>query len=598
MLFGNSPTGTIANKLTILSPVQYQVIQRNGSNQANINISLSYTGANPGPIEASFNGGAYVQLDTRLGFGTSNYTLANQNQGTGTLSIRAVNTPSDIKTVIHINIGIVILVIGQSNMGEQATNLKTYTNPTYDCCMFNGSYNESLWGQIANRSGSFMPMLGDALMWSQNCPVGFLECAVGGTSVVDWQPSNTSYTFVGQGFGEFGTGMHLYPRVGAMVTASGCGSVEMAIWHQGEADSPAMTANTYQTNLTTIVDQLHTDFGIKTLPAKLQQIKDTNATPVSTTNVNTGIQQCWDAGGNFVTGPDFSDLTADQDGFGYVHLKSDLNVQYQAGRWMKAICTYRNWTFSPCFDGMFAWFDPMVGLSVSGSDVTNWIDRFIYAVNWGQTSSSKRPTKVAASKNGKDIVRFDGALSVLEATTGLNLTNNVPGIGITIAYKPTTSLAAQSFYFGVTTGTNIANDRLKAGLAQGASPVVRLLQARRLDGDSNQTINTAASYAADGATWFTETNTLDFVNDGVHWRFDTYINNANVQTNQNVSGTGNTSATDALGMTLGAIYLTGTPTFQNPTAMDVGGVLLYKKGLNAARAEQNDDYYNNILAIH
>jgi len=66
----------ISGSINITNPKSYQVIQRNNSNQADINISGTYTGL-PTTIEASWNGGSYQVIDINPVGGVYSGTLAN-----------------------------------------------------------------------------------------------------------------------------------------------------------------------------------------------------------------------------------------------------------------------------------------------------------------------------------------------------------------------------------------------------------------------------------------------------------------------------------------------------------------------------------------
>ncbi len=50
--------------LAITTPKQYQMIQRDASDEADILITGTHSGIESGGIEASFNGGAYVTIAT------------------------------------------------------------------------------------------------------------------------------------------------------------------------------------------------------------------------------------------------------------------------------------------------------------------------------------------------------------------------------------------------------------------------------------------------------------------------------------------------------------------------------------------------------
>jgi hypothetical protein len=325
------------NLVTITSPLANQVYQRNGSNQADVVIKGTYAGTRSGAIEASFNGGSFVQVSSGLTGGTFTLTLPAQAQGAGTFTIRQVADTNNSKTVSNVGIGDVFIKFGQSNMGEQATNQKSYTPTTIKCGAWNKSAGPSTWADL-NTAGDFCPGFATSFLSSQSLPCAFIYAAIGGTSIAEWLPDSTSLYTDTSGFNPFGQGLNLYNRMIAMIAATNCGGVKAALWHQGEADSAAGTSTaTYQADLQTIANQVFADLGVKTFPAKLQTMKDTNNVTIPNTNVNTAVGNLWSTGAHIGTGADFSDQAADTDGFGQVHLKSDAHIAVMATRWWTAM---------------------------------------------------------------------------------------------------------------------------------------------------------------------------------------------------------------------------------------------------------------------
>lgn len=91
--------------ITISTPSAYQVIQRNGSNQANIAITGTYTGTTPPAIEASWNGGAYTTIASSPSGGTYSGTLSAQSAGQGTLTVRRTDDTTVSASKSYVGIG-------------------------------------------------------------------------------------------------------------------------------------------------------------------------------------------------------------------------------------------------------------------------------------------------------------------------------------------------------------------------------------------------------------------------------------------------------------------------------------------------------------
>ena len=101
--------------------------------------------------------------------------------------------------------------------------------------------------------------------------------------------------------------------------------------------------------------------------------------------------------------------------------------------------------FSPdLISGLTRWFDfsDLTTITKDGSDlVSQVVDKSSNAVNATQSTAGKKPTYVAASQNGKSILRFSGAQNgpVLDLGTGTLITT-ATGFSIFIAFKVNTFL--------------------------------------------------------------------------------------------------------------------------------------------------------------
>lgn len=331
------------NLITLTSPTNEQAYQRNGSDQANILITGTYSGINSGALEASFNGGSYTTVNggNPLTGGAFSFSLPAQAGGQGTFSIRPISDPLAIVTRTDVIITDVFLLIGQSNHQEQATNTKSYTG-TGKALVWNKAARNSIWANMNGTEGvtqAYWPLFANSYATSVGRPCAFLEAAVGGTSVDQWQKTSTSIYNDATNNNPYGNGKNwnLYQRMQNMILDSNCGGVKGALWHQGEQDCTLGTSlSTYQSKLAQLTSDINSDLGITTGVAKLQVIKDIGANLISTANVNGAINNLWGLGGNIWTGPDFTDLTADLDGFGYLHIKNDTNVALQGSRWWTA----------------------------------------------------------------------------------------------------------------------------------------------------------------------------------------------------------------------------------------------------------------------
>ena len=116
---GAPPANPLYTAITLTTPASLQVFQRSGTT-GDIAIAGTFSGGGTHDIEASFNGGAYQTIDEDAS-GTFSGTLASQAQGQGTVTVRFVDDPGVTATAIHVGIGDVYVLAGQSNMSGRGT---------------------------------------------------------------------------------------------------------------------------------------------------------------------------------------------------------------------------------------------------------------------------------------------------------------------------------------------------------------------------------------------------------------------------------------------------------------------------------------------
>jgi hypothetical protein len=114
------------------------------------------------------------------------------------------------------------------------------------------SFNSRGW-QLANdpqpgasgAGGSFLPPFGDAMAERFNVPVGFVPCAIGGTSVREWLPKGATFpnppTIQSQVAklpdGEWESKGGAFEMLTRRMTQLGPRGFRAVLWHQGESDA-------------------------------------------------------------------------------------------------------------------------------------------------------------------------------------------------------------------------------------------------------------------------------------------------------------------------------------------------------------------------
>ncbi len=264
-----SGTPPASGSVSIANLNEYQVVQRTWT-WADLVVSGTYTGT-PISIEASFNGWAFAVVDASPTGGTFSGTLANQNQWQGTLTVRHSNDTSLSGSIDNIGIGDIFIISGQSNAsGRGTTNNNTYSHPILKATLF---WNDDTWkdlvdpvdsnaGQVDSVSSdgwaAWTPwtQVATQIMAAEGVPVAFVPTPKWGTRTSQWQPNASTST--------------LYGSMARRINEVG-GTARANLWFQGESDSTnGTTEATYETELTTIVDTISTDFGgLKTIVGQI-----------------------------------------------------------------------------------------------------------------------------------------------------------------------------------------------------------------------------------------------------------------------------------------------------------------------------------------
>ncbi len=136
-------------------------------------------------------------------------------------------------------VGEVFIVAGQSNAAGSCTALFAAVSPQVRTGLV-GDDGRIQWKrcvdpQVANGGGSVWPLVGDMLAKRLQAPVGFVNLAVGGSSIRDWLPGTPNFA-----------------RLAATLRRLRPQGVRAVLWHQGESDAD-MAAEAYAAHLSAII---------------------------------------------------------------------------------------------------------------------------------------------------------------------------------------------------------------------------------------------------------------------------------------------------------------------------------------------------------
>lgn len=245
--------GSDPNSIVVTTPTDRQIIQRDGSNMADIPVGGTFI-AVPDLVEARAvvrDGGenngtstGWQTIEAAPVGGTFSGALTGVAAGGWyEVEVRSVvgGTPSDPVKIGRVGVGDIYICAGQSNSANQGDPVGT---PSSDRVSARDSASENSWVLGADpmpiaegTGGSPWPRLGDLLVAEENVPIGFVSLGRNNSRVIDWNVGTANY------------GNLLKPAVRSFPQNGFKGF----LWHQGEADF-STTAETYRNTLGGIIN--------------------------------------------------------------------------------------------------------------------------------------------------------------------------------------------------------------------------------------------------------------------------------------------------------------------------------------------------------
>ncbi len=261
--------------LAILSPLDFQVIQRTTRERGTIPLRGTFTDlpAPPDAIEARLGPDApWLRLEARIEGGRFQGPLDAAAGGWSRLEVRAIAGDRVLAAaaVEHVGIGEVFVVAGQSNSanhGEEKQTTRTGRVAAFDGQRWQLAHDPQ--PGASGDGGSFLPPFGDALAGRFGVPIGLVACGVGATSVREWLPAGARFpnppTLEGNvrrlpdgGWESTGT---LFDAFVARLRPLGPHGFRAVLWHQGESDanqrdpSRTLAGPLYQELLTRLITE-------------------------------------------------------------------------------------------------------------------------------------------------------------------------------------------------------------------------------------------------------------------------------------------------------------------------------------------------------
>ncbi len=250
-----APTVIIqAAELDLLSPLDYQVVQRQtkGGGTIRINGLLSESAPHNAFLEARISQdgseAAWQRIDSLIAERNVSAFLRAPAGGWKRLDVRIVNSDGEFAraSVEHVGIGEIFVIAGQSNSANYGEEKQTLHSDRV------AAFDGSKW-QIANdpqprakgRSGSFIPAFGDELVAKLDVPIGIVACGIGGTSVREWLPQGAQFAnpptiesrVEKSANGQWISKGEAYDALVAAMKELPLHGFRAVLWHQGESDA-------------------------------------------------------------------------------------------------------------------------------------------------------------------------------------------------------------------------------------------------------------------------------------------------------------------------------------------------------------------------
>jgi hypothetical protein len=329
-----------AGTVAITTPAAHTVRKRTGATNgiggtASIAVTGTYTGS-PTAIEYSIDGGSnWATLDPAPSAGAYTGTIASvaAQAARYTVQVRFSNATGITASVANIGVGDVFGVAGQSNAcGALSSNQSVYGN-VVAASLFGNDY---VWKTLADPTdsntsqvdavsadvagGSFWPLLATRIMAYTGCPVAFIPCAHGGTTIADWQPGADHYDRT-----------TLYGSMAHRCKNGGSGGVTAVLVMIGESDSVAATSTGgMYDGVDDFAAAVDADLSCPVFFTLMQHIAETQATQQEQDDVNAGIEQRIDEGNGVYLLADLRDISVDPaDDF---HFKTNAQAEVVASR--------------------------------------------------------------------------------------------------------------------------------------------------------------------------------------------------------------------------------------------------------------------------
>jgi hypothetical protein len=271
-------------KLDLISPLDYQVFQRQSSSEGKIVVECLLETKARGALtnierleaqiagpSADENGSAEwkaLPFDNRVRHFRAE--LREPAGGWYRLRVRlmADGTNAAEASAEHVGVGEVFVIAGQSNSANHGEEKQRAKSPLV-VAFGNGRWQPAADPEpgASGKGGSFMPAFGDAMAERFKVPIGLVAIGEGSTSVREWLPAgdamaappDTGRNTILTGPNSWVSAGELFARIIGAEKQFGTNGFRAVLWHQGESDSHEppdrqITPGMYRHYLQTVIE--------------------------------------------------------------------------------------------------------------------------------------------------------------------------------------------------------------------------------------------------------------------------------------------------------------------------------------------------------
>jgi hypothetical protein len=222
------------------------------------------------------------------------------------------------------------------------------------------------------------------------------------------------------------------------------------------------------------------------------------------------------------------------------------------------------------------WLDASAtsSLTFNADTISEWRDLSGNGRHFSQATAAAQPNGVARTKNGKRVLDFGGAQSLVGNSASLSIARNVGGITAFVVAKFDSVAASQQTLMQAQNNASVARLLMDGGA--GISPGTSLrLGGRRLDADSFDSAVGAALSQTTNDTILAGTVAFSAATANLH------VNGLLIATDGTFQTAGNTSDTDSSSVTIGS-----SPSVANPIDGYIAEIIVYQRALSAAERQR------------